>query len=469
MGDWVAEELKHVDIGDKRLDRRMGVLLERLSARPAASIPKACGGLAETLAAYRFFDNKRVTQDKVLAPHIEATIDRMRQCRVVLLLQDTTELDYTNQPATRGLGPLNWKNRIGLLKHLMLAVTPERLCLGVVGAKIWGREGIGQSKEGEYKSQPIEEKESIRWLEGYERACQMARRVAPSEVVSISDREGDIYEFFALAAKSREQSPGAAQWIVRANHDRSIQARQAQDATRLRARMAARPLMKAFELHLPRTPQRPSRVARLELRSATVTLKAPYRADRKMPDTSVNLVWASEPTPPQGQDAVDWLLLTSLPVAGAAQARRVLDYYCCRWQIELFFRTLKSGCRIERLQLENDKRLKPCIALYLIVAWRVLFTTVLARTCAQMPCTVVFEEEEWKSAYTVSQGPPLPDAVPNLAQMMRIVARLGGYLGRKSDGPAGPSTIWTGLQRVRDFTLAWRAFGPGSPGRGTYV
>lgn len=471
MEEWIEEELATVDIGDRRLDRRAARVLQRLAQAPQASIPAACGGLAETTAAYRFFDNARVSAAAILKPHHEATLARIARHGVVLLAQDTTELDYSDQSATAGLGPLNSERRVGLLQHLTLALTPERLSLGVVGARIWGRAAL-RKRRGAYKREPIERRESVRWLEGYELACQVAARAPATQVVSIADRDGDIYDLFALAAARRAGGAPCARWIVRAKHNRPVLSERRHEGdeeaelVRLREALARQDALGTLEIDLPRTPTRARRTARCTVRAlAGATLKPPERsgaAQAKLSATAFNVVWVREEGAPPGQAPIDWLLLSDLAVATFAQATTVVEYYCCRWQIEIFFRVLKSGCRVEKLQLEHEKRLRPAIALYLIVAWRVMFVMGAGRACPQLPCSVLFEEAEWKSLWRVTQSDPLPAQAPSLEKMVAMIASLGGHLGRSGDGPPGPTVIWRGLQRTRDFAEAWRMFGPDS-------
>jgi hypothetical protein len=174
----------------------------------------------------------------------------------------------------------------------------------------------------------------------------------------------------------------------------------------------------------------------------------------------VNAVLVSEVNTPEGEEPVEWLLLTSLPVATFDEAYLVVRYYCCRWSIEIFFRVLKSGCKVEKSQLETADRLIPCVMIYMIVAWRTMMVTMLGRECPEMPCDVLFEEDEWRSVYTIVTKEPAPLQPPPLGEFVPMLASLGGYLGRKGDGPPGPQTVWIGLQRMTDFTLAWQAFGP---------
>ena len=202
---------------------------------------------------------------------------------------------------------------------------------------------------------------------------------------------------------------------------------------------------------------RTARTVHQQIKTVRVTLKAPSRPDRVLPDTEVTAILATEPHPPAGEEPVEWLLLTNLPVETAQQALEKLQWYLCRWQIEIFFRILKSGCRIEELQLEKRERLEPALAFYMIIAWRVLFLTMLGRECPEMPCDVVFDEAEWQAVYLVTQRQPPPDTPPSLDRMVRMIAGLGGFLDRKCDGFPGPQTLWIGLQRAADFVLALEA------------
>ena len=201
MSDWGNEETATVDFSDERLNKRMRVLPDRLGSKPIASLPVACKGWDETIAAYRFFNNEKVTDQKVLSSHRDATRKRMEGHKVVLCVQDTTEMDFTGRKL-KGAGPLSIQERIGFFNHVTLAVTPERLCLGVLEAELWARDFEDPNKNDKRKQKPIGEKESYRWLEGYRRVCDLSEQLPGTQLVSISDREGDIYECFLEAARA---------------------------------------------------------------------------------------------------------------------------------------------------------------------------------------------------------------------------------------------------------------------------
>jgi hypothetical protein len=479
---WVREELSTADLGDQRLNERFRLILDRLSQKPSLKFPAACRGEAEIAAAYRFLDNGRVDEHKVLAPHGEATLQRVRAQAVVIVAQDTTETEVTRKHERMdGAGPLNDAARLGFYNHVLLAVTPEKLPLGVVHAHIWARDAAdfqksAEAKRAERKAKPIEAKESYRWLEGYRRACRVAEAAPATTVVSVADSEGDVYECF------REGQPVAgarkAEWIVRACQNRQVTGPAAAAgpavAAKLREQVMATPTLTRVTVEVSRREPkskdkrkrkqpRSARTATLTVQAARVRLRAPPRPGQQGADVEVNAVLVKETDPPPGEEPIEWLLLTSLPIDTREAVLRVISYYCCRWQIEIYFRVLKSGCKVEESQLEKAERFKPYLALCMIVAWRVMYVMMLGRECPEVPCDVAFEEEEWKAVYAVVKQEAPPATPPPLGDLVVLIATLGGYLNRKGDGEPGPKAMWVGLQRMTDLGLAWRAYGQHGP------
>jgi hypothetical protein len=450
MNDLVAE-LETIKLGDQRLNERARQVLADLGAQPGASIPGACGGWPETKAAYRLFDHDRVGPQEVLEPHYACSEQRLGEHPLVLCIQDTSELDYTGKSDIKGLGPLNYETRRGLYLHPTLAVTPERVSLGVLDAWLWAREpgSLGQDKD---SHRPIEEKESIRWLEGYQRVCELQARVPETRLVYTADREADIYEVFAERYLAQQAQRPCAEWLIRCEHDRKLS-----DGRKLWQAAAEAPVLTQVEFDMPATDKRKARHIVQTLQAVPVTLKAPYRPGERLPDVEVTALLAKEVDPPAGEEPITWLLLTSVSIDTAEQALEVLQWYLCRWQIEVFFRILKSGCKVEELQLEHIERLEPALAFYMIIAWRVLYLTMLGRTCPELPCNVVFADEEWQAVYIVAKREAPPEVPPSLNDMIRMVAGFGGFLNRKGDGFPGPQTLWIGLQRTRDFVLGMEA------------
>jgi hypothetical protein len=474
MQAWIETETQDADFGDERLDARYRVLLEQLSDKPSLSIPAACGGQAETAAAYRFFDNEKTDPAKVLRPHRHAALERVRAEPVVIAAQDTTEVEVTRKQEKVG-GPLSDLDHWGVYVHPLLVMTPQRVPLGVVHAEMWSRDPqefakTAEERRKERRHKPFEEKESYRWLQGYEAACALAAEAPTTTVVCVSDSESDIYECFLAGERADAKR---AEWIVRAcQDDRAL----AEDEKNLRQLLACQAPLGKMTVHVSkreastgdgrkRQQARESREATVTVRAVRTLLRAPYRPDGKLSPVYVNAVWVREENPPEGTEPIEWLLVTSLPIATFGEVSRVIGYYCCRWEIEVFFRVLKSGCKIEELQFEREDRLQVCLAMYLIVAWRVLFVLMMGRECPKLRCDAIFTEAEWKSVYVIANQKSAPKKPPTLGDILPLIAGMGGYLGRKHDGPPGPKTMWIGIQRMRDFAIAWTAFGPATAKR----
>jgi hypothetical protein len=474
IAPWANEEVATANLGDERLDARLVTLLTALGQRPNLSLPAACGGRHELKAAYRFFDNDQVTFDNVLQPHREQSLQRVAQQKVALLAQDTTELDLTRpEQQVKGAGTLDGA-RHGILLHEMQAFTPEGVPLGTVWAEIINRtDGVKHASampRHERQCIPIEEKESLRWLTGMRAATAVAQQVPGVQCVCMADSEADIYELFA---EPRGEHP--VHWLIRACQDRALQPdplAPTTDAGRLlRDQVLATAVLYEVELLIRgrqakttaevrgRRQNRETRQAHVEVRATTVTLRPPWRPDRKLPAVTVNVVLVSEPNPPAGEPAVEWLLVTTLPIITLEQVRTVVEYYCVRWCIEILFRTLKSGCRIEQRRFEDIERVLPCLAVYLIVAWRTMFVCRMGRSCPDLDCEAIFEPAEWKAVWVTVHRKQPPQQAPRLGEMVRLIARLGGYIERKNSEP-GPQTVWVGLQRMYDLAWAWESFGP---------
>lgn len=474
VAPWVMDEMSTADLKDKRLTNRLREVLSQLGGQPAASIPAACGGHAEMTAAYRLFDNEKATFAVILQPHMNATRQRVAQQAVVVLVQDTTEVDVTRpEQQVAGAGRLDGGARRGALLHPLHAFTPDGTPLGTLHARTWVREeGVTSSSlsSAQRIATPIEEKESHRWVEALRQAAEEARHCPSTQLVCVADSEADIYE---LLAEGTAQ-PRRVDWIVRACHDRALQGEKgrATAGKHVREQVLEQPALFRHTIQVRgrrakvqcetrgRRQPRQSRDAEVEVRAARVTLRPPWRADRKLPNVAVNVVLVGEVDPPKDDEPVEWLLLTNLSVDDVEQVRQVIQYYCVRWMIELFFRVLKSGCRVEERRFEHIDRLLACMAVYLIVAWRTLYVCRLGRGCPEISCEVVFEPAEWKSVWTIIHRTAPPSAPPPLGEMVRWVAQLGGYVNRKRGDPPGPQTLWIGLQRMHDCALCWQLFGP---------
>lgn len=448
--DWAIEEFGAADLGDARRSKRLVALARRLAKSPQCSFPQALSG-PELKAAYRFFDNPAVDTDGVLVTHIGRTLGRMAQLPVVLVAEDTTEFNLSHLPATQGLGYVSSALALrGFLMHSLLAVSPEGLPLGVLGLKTWIRPPEQRGKKHRRKSLPVTEKESVKWIEGLAHLGMLKERCPDTRLVAVCDREADIYDLFVA------ERPAGVDWLVRAAWDRCV----VHPQRHLWAAMERVPLLGHAELRLPPREKSQARLARLAIRCAPVQLRPPRaRRGEGLPEQVIYAVWACEESPPPGVEPLEWMLLTTLPTHTAADALERLAWYARRWTIESWHRVLKSGCRIEARQFGELDRFVRATSLFAVIAWRILYATLLARLDATLPCEVLLPTIEWQALYCRIHGttapPPQP---PPLGEAIAWVARLGGYLGRKHDRPPGPTVLWRGFLALHEITQMYRIF-----------
>ncbi len=449
---WAAREFGQAQLGDARRTRRLVQLAEQRGRQPAASLPQSCDDWAGAKAAYRFFDNPMIAPEAILAAHRQASLGRMARHRLILLPQDTTQLDYSAHPATTGLGVLKGVQQRGLLLHTTLAVTPERVPLGVMDQQVWTRDPAQWGKSRRRRQRRLEDKESVKWLDSLARVVALQSQLPGVQLVSIADREGDVYDFL------RPVHSGGPAVLVRAAWDRAVVSPQ----RRLWAYLHSQPAAGQLTIQVPRRPQHAARSAVLQVRFAPVCLKPPRaRRGQGLPELNVWAVLAQETEPPAGVEPIEWLLLSTLPVTDWAQACERVNWYTCRWLNEIYHKVLKSGCRVEARQLADVANLRRYLALDAVVGWQVLYASLLGRQQPDLPCTALLEDQEWQALSCFVQHVPSPPAnPPPLQQAVRWVAGLGGFLGRQSDGQPGVTTLWRGFQRLHDIVTAWQLFHP---------
>jgi len=436
---WAQEEFETVRLYDPRLKQRLYTLAQDFYNCPQANIAQACGSKARTMGAYRFFKNPRVTLDVVLTAHTQATLERIKEHRVVLVPQDSTTLNYSTHPMTEGLGPVNNQDdhAIGLLLHDTLAFTEEGTPLGILDAQCWARDPKERGKRYRRKELPIEQKESMKWLRSFKKAAQVQKLCPETILVVMGDRESDIYELF-LEANKEADGPKV---LVRAEKSRKRKV----DQEFLWEFMAKQKVAGSLKIHVPHRGSRKARDAWIDVRFAEVTLKSPKRL-RSGPSIRVWTVYVREKALKTVTSPIEWMLLTTVEVRTFQQAQKRVEWYSGRWGIEVYHRTLKSGCRIKDRQLETADRLETCLGVDMVVAWRIYYLTMIGRERPELPCTVFFKEIEWKALCCyVNETPVPPQKPPSIGQVVFMVAGLGGHLGRKGDGFPGTQSLWRGL------------------------
>jgi hypothetical protein len=322
----------------------------------------------------------------------------------------------------------------------------------LLDVQCWARSGEEFGKKHQRKQRRIEQKESIKWLDSYWHVAEIQKNCTETVLVSVGDREADIYELFHLAL----ENPSGPKLLVRAEQDRLL----ADGQEHLWPSIEQLPAAGIQQLQLPRRGKRAARQAKLAVRFAQIRLKPPAG---KAAYSSLTLwaVLAQEIEGPVDVEPLKWMLLTTCRVDNFADAIEKIEWYTKRWCIEVYHRTLKSGCKIEERQLGSAIRIEACLAVDMVVAWRVYHLAKLGREVPDVPCTVFFEEAEWIALTAFITKDPLPPVQPpSLRQAMRMVASLGGFLGRNGDGEPGTKSLWLGLQRLDDITATAKIYNP---------
>jgi hypothetical protein len=465
-GSWCEYEFETIDCGDPRINRRFIQTAQKLSERPVASINMACESWARAKGAYRMFGSEKLSHEEILRAHRDKLNVRIEPEPFIFAIQDTTFLNFTEHFKTLGLGHIGSgpgrRDSKGLMVHTTLAMASSGQPLGLLDQQVVSRtQAVGVNKARRARTVNIEEKESYRWLKAV-RAAQDTLGKIPSQIVHIADREADIYEFMSEAVHV------GGHFLVRAKWDRVVAAQgESENHRRLWTHMVHQPLAAKQVLEVPvRQASRSMRTAHLEIRFGRVRLE-PAKGQKKpvstevLPFLDVFAVWVHEPHAPKGIKPLEWMLLTDIEVNDAHDAIERLNWYKLRWRIEDYHKVLKTDCTVEECRLENVDRLEKYIATVGIIAWRILWMTYINRTNPEWSCTQVLQEHEWKALYCkIHQTAKLPACPPSTYQVVRWIAQLGGFLGRKGDKEPGILTISRGWQRLMDIAEAYLIFNP---------
>lgn len=458
---WVDHEVADCKFKDERLGKRFRSLLTQLSSSPGDSIPLVCEDWANTKAAYRFFDNDRVSEAEILGGHFHATRDRAAAIDgPILVLHDTTEFSYKRE----GIEAIG-KTRIhiagayrdgmpryitacGILMHSSLAVTSEGLPLGLTAIKFWSREKFKGANALKKKINPtrvpIEEKESMRWLDNLKQSTQLLGDAA--RCVHIGDRESDIYELFCTAQEA------GTKFLLRTCVDRL-----AGDGEHTIAHEMAEVRCKG--LHRVEVRDRHGAISEavLELKFRRIRVQPPLYKQRRYPALELTVLHATERGTPEGRDPIDWKLITNLPVTTRAQAIEKLKWYALRWRIEVFHKILKSGCQAEQSKLRTAERLVNLLATFCILSWRIFWLTMINRSTQAAKASVAFTPLEIDILNRLAPDTgSASNRKPTLKSCLLQLARLGGYLNRAGDASPGNLVMWRGMSRLTDIELGFQ-------------
>ena len=461
LSSLVRREVAASRLGHGARDTRLEAVADGLAAGADKSLPQAFPSWTALKSAYRFFANERVTPEAILSGHVQRTVARCRQLPVVLLVQDTTVLTLQHEVAGAGrVGPHGVQ---GLFVHTCLAVSGEEghaVC-GTLAQEAWARgarkRGRRRSESGrQRKARPV--RESLRWAALALTASEaLGEGPGRPHVVHVFDREGDIFEALEMLDALQDS------WVVRASRNRRLDTSEGDaEAAYLESTLRAAPVRGHYGVQVPPGPGRRARTARLEVRARRVALLPPANRKRRGEALQVNCVLAEETHPPQGETPLCWMLLTREPIATLTDCLAVVDMYTARWRIEELHMGLKTGCGVEKRQLHAASRVQRFLALATILAWGLLALRDAARASPSPPATHHLSDEQLRLLARLR--PEMP-AHPNAYEALRALARLGGFIGRKSDGEPGWRTLWRGLDALLAAELGYRLAltAPGPP------
>jgi len=458
LDSWAIDEFDNIKLGDKRLNTRLIKLAEDLSKHPTFSINQASEDWHAAKAAYRFFQNKKISEQDILMPHFKNTAKRCKMQNYVLIAQDTSVIGLSHHSKTKGLGYIGGNKKShdpsqGLYMHSALAMTPQGMPLGLLSNSFWSR------KEKEKKNQKrvdhlihTEDKESYKWINALEQSYEYLGTEV--RAITICDRECDIFDFYLSAISL------GTDVVVRIKENRQIGTRSEplKLTDKLKETNAYKKILR-IKVPIEKENQKNNskgtkyRDARLEIKSTPVTL-TPSRKQTQVVKEKIELfvVEAKEIGPPSGLENAHWTLMTTINIESFEEALMIVKCYTMRWKIENYFRVLKSGCTIESCRLGHADRMIKYIALYSVIAWRIFWITFIGRTNPKESCEIALIKSEWQTLYCYfEEKSKVPKKPPSIYQAINWLSRLGGFLARKNDGNPGPTHLWRGWSRLQDM------------------
>ncbi len=432
-----VKDFPHLDFGDIRRDERFVTMLNNVSTQPGSSIPKQNKSWYDTKATYEFFKNKDVSLKALKKTMMEYGAKQVSDKMKLLFFHDISNISYNDLQAD-GLGYLDNKEGRGVLCYSSIAATPEGLPLSLLYQHTWTRPLEQLGKSSKRKQTSFEDKESYQWYEGMQEVNKLLEQSIYK--IHIADREADIYELFFHAYEPNTDL------LIRARHNRKLS-----DGSHLWDNIAAQPVAATVSLDIPDKTGKKKLKVEAEVRYHQVEILRPANNKDSYESVTLTAIEIKEinSSNKEDEDVIHWRLLTSLEVTSVSDALQCVKWYTYRWLIERFHYVLKSGTKIEELQLKDAESLQKAIAVYSMAAFRVMQLVYESRHHPEVSCEVVLTKVQWVTLYMLIQGNnQIPQQPPSLQQAVMWIGRLGGHLGRKSDGPPGLKTVWRGYQQL---------------------
>lgn len=432
-----VKDFPHLNFGDIRRDERFVTILNNISSQPGASIPKQNKSWYDTKATYEFFKNENVSIDELKKTMMMYGATKVTGEMTVLIAHDISNISYNDLQA-EGLGYLDNKEGRGILCYSSIAATTEGLPLSLLYQHTWKRplEELGKSHK--RKQLSFEDKESYRWYDGMNEVNRLLGD--PIHKIHIADREADIYELFFHAYQSNTDL------LIRARHNRLLS-----NGSPLWDSVAEEPVAATVSLDIPDKTGKKKLKVEVEIRYHEVEILRPRNNKDSYESVTLTAIEIKEKNNENKneKDIIHWKLLTTLEIKSVSDALQCVKWYTFRWLIERFHYVLKSGTKIEELQLKDAESLQKAIAVYSLAAFRVMQLVYESRHHPEVSCEVILTKAQWVTLYMLIHGNnKILKQPPSLQQAVMWIGRLGGHLGRKSDGPPGLKTVWQGYQQL---------------------
>ena len=448
---WVKKEFETLCLKSKRLESRFLKAMSDLSEQPEKSIWLAAGSRTNAKAIYRMLANEKFEKESILSAHRDAINIRNNENETLLAIQDTMAVTYSNHNKTEGMG-YNCEQSHGINVHSCILLTPNEIPIGLLYQDVITREenNSKQKTHHEKRQRPIEKKESYKWLKTMRISAQNAPKQA--NLVHITDREGDIYELYALAQRIKEK------FVIRAVHERLDKNKE-----NVIQKLKVSEIKGKTFITIPanRKKNTKEREALMTIQYLNADILKPQIRSKETelePTLNLTLIRLTEENPIDRAEPIEWLLMTNIEIKNAEDALRISGYYKQRWKIERFHFVLKSGCEIEKIQQRSVDRIELMILMYSIISLHIMQLTFLSRNAPKTPCDLIFSEIEWKTLFrAANRTKEEPEVPPPIDEAVRLIAKLGGRIGAKSDGLPGLKVIWIGLNNLF-LLLAYRDF-----------
>jgi hypothetical protein len=447
MDSWAYEEMIASGVRDARRRKSAADVLSSIVKRPGVSFSVAAGH-AKRQAMHRLFEDEQVTVASLLSGHNAQTVARIKaECGggLVLVIQDTVEYDYSNLKATTGLGYVNNTKARGLFGHSALALTREGLPLGMLHVELWVRKDEDYGSRDHRKEKEITDKESYRWV----RTLLHSEEQLPvgQHALFIEDREADIFALFAAPRRS------TTHLLVRANQPRCVEVLPAHTGDQVERGTlfdvaCAAPVVDRMQVTIPRGRDRIERDAVLIVQCAAIRIMPPTgKGGAGMEPVLAWVIRACELHPPGDEEAVEWILITTLPTPDGQAACQMVQYYTRRWRIERLHYTIKSGgCNAKQLHMDDAKSIMLALALYYVAAWRLLYIDYFARTQPNAPPNLILRPLEIEVLEMVEKR-----RIRTLSGAVAAMAKLGGYEPYKHGPLPGIKVMCAGYRRLEDM------------------